>query len=98
MSANARPLGDTPAIESTVPGFEFASWIGLMAPKGLPTHVAEILAKSLGQALRRPELRQAFEANGAVPHFSSSEAFRAYVAQDIEGNRKAVAAAGVEPE
>jgi len=98
MTASARPLGDTPAIESTVPGFEFASWIGLMAPKGLPVPVAETLSRSLERALQRPELRQAFEANGAVPHFSTSEAFRAYVARDIEGNRKAVAAAGVQPE
>ena len=98
MTASARPLGDTPAIESTVPGFEFASWIGLMAPKGLPARVAETLSKALAQALQRPELRQAFEANGAVPHFSSGEAFRAYVAHDIEANRKAVAAAGVQPE
>jgi tripartite-type tricarboxylate transporter receptor subunit TctC len=98
MTANARPLGDTPAIESTVPGFEFASWIGLMAPRGLPAHIAETLARSLGDALQRAELRQAFEANGAVPHVSSSEAFRAYVTRDIEANRKAVAAAGVQPE
>ena len=98
MTANARPLGDTPAIESTVPGFEFASWIGLMAPKGLPARVAEALSRSLAQALQRPELRQAFEANGAVPHLSTGEAFRAYVIQDIEVNRKAVTAAGVQPE
>lgn len=31
MTTSARPLGDTPAIDGTVPGFEFASWIGLMA-------------------------------------------------------------------
>jgi tripartite-type tricarboxylate transporter receptor subunit TctC len=98
MTADARPLGDTPAIESTVPGFEFAGWIGLMAPKGLPARVAEMLSRSVGQALQRPELRQAFEVNGAVPHASSGEAFRTYVAQDIETNRKAVAAAGVQPE
>ncbi|MEO8136907.1 MAG: tripartite tricarboxylate transporter substrate binding protein [Betaproteobacteria bacterium] len=98
MTAVARPLGDTPAIESTVPGFEFAGWIGLLAPKGVPVQVVETLAKSLAQALQRPELRQAFEANGAVSHPSSSEAFRAYVARDIEVNRKAVAAAGVQPE
>ena len=98
MAASARPLGDVPAIESTVPGFEFASWIGLMAPKGLPARVAETLSRSVEQALKRPELRQAFEANGAVAHGSSGEEFRAYVARDIESNRKAVAAAGVQPE
>ncbi|MEO5671961.1 MAG: tripartite tricarboxylate transporter substrate binding protein, partial [Ramlibacter sp.] len=98
MAAHLKPLGETPAIESAVPGFEFASWIGLMAPKGLPSRSVDVLSKSLAQALQRPELRQAFESNGAVPHASTADAFRAHVVQDMESNRKAVAAAGVQPE
>ena len=98
MAASARPLGDTPAIATAVPGFEFASWIGLMAPKGLPARIAEVLSQSLAQALQQAQLRQAFEANGAVPHASTGEAFRAQVASDIEINRRAIAAAGVQPE
>ncbi|MBI2771303.1 MAG: tripartite tricarboxylate transporter substrate binding protein [Burkholderiales bacterium] len=98
MAASLKPLGETPAIEAAVPGFEFASWIGLMAPRGLPARVTDALSKSLAQALQRAELRQAFETNGAVPHASTAEAFRAHVTRDIEVNRKAVAAAGVQAE
>ena len=67
MAADARPLGDTPAIASTVPGFEFSSWIGLMAPKGLPPTVSQALQQTLSHLLHQPELRRAFEPHGAVP-------------------------------
>jgi tripartite-type tricarboxylate transporter receptor subunit TctC len=98
MAPSAQPLGSTPSIGSTVPRFEFSSWIGLMAPKGLPGRVLETLARSVEPALQRAELRKAFESNGAVATHSTPEEFRAYVARDIDINRKAVAAAGIQPE
>ena len=36
MGVNSRPLGDTPALAATVAGYEYAGWIGLLAPRGLP--------------------------------------------------------------
>ena len=98
MRADSKPLGDTPAIEATLPGFEFASWIGLMAPRGIAPRIADILSAALVPALQRPELRQAFEINGAVPRSSSADEFRDHVGRDLEVNRKAVAAAGLQPE
>ncbi len=98
MTEAARPLGETPAIAQTLAGFEFSSWIGLMAPKGLPAAVLQTLQRSLAQALQQPELRKAFELQGAVPTASTPAEFRAFVARDIDINRRAIAAAGVQPE
>ena len=98
MAADARPLGDTPAIASTVPGFEFSSWIGLMAPKGLPPRVSQALQQALSHLLQQPELRKAFEPHGAVPSPATPSAFRDFLARDIERNRKAIQLAGVQPE
>jgi tripartite-type tricarboxylate transporter receptor subunit TctC len=98
MATSSRPLGDAPSIASTVPGFEFVSWIGLMGPNGLPARVHDTLANALQSALQRPELRRGFEANGAVAHFSTREEFRNFVAQDIDVTRKSIAVAGVQPE
>jgi tripartite-type tricarboxylate transporter receptor subunit TctC len=98
MAANTQPLGPVPAIAVDLPGFEFASWIGLMAPKGLPAGAADALGKALAAAVQRPEVQKAFEANGAVAHAGSADEFRRYLAADIETTRKAVAAAGVQPE
>ena len=98
MGADAKPLGPVPSIADTVPGFEFSSWIGLMAPRGLSAAVTEALRQALVVALQQPPLRESFESNGAVPTTNTPAEFRAYVARDIEINRKAIKAAGVQPE
>jgi tripartite-type tricarboxylate transporter receptor subunit TctC len=98
LAKGIHPLGKVSAIADAVPGFEYGSWIGLMAPKGLPNAVADKLRKGLVTALQQPALREAFDANGAVPTASTAEEFRAYLARDIEQNRKAISAAGVKAE
>ena len=98
MARDARPLGPVPAIADTLPGFEFASWIGLMAPRGMPPAVVETLRTAVATALQQTSVRDAFEANGAVPMPSTPQAFRAHVARDIEINRQAVQSAGIKPE
>jgi hypothetical protein len=98
MPPATQPLGPVPAIGSELRGFEFASWIGLMAPRGLPAGAIDALAKATASALQRSDLQKAFESNGAVPHASSADDFRAFLARDIETNKRAVAAAGIQPE
>jgi tripartite-type tricarboxylate transporter receptor subunit TctC len=98
MPPTSQPLGAVPSLGSSLPGFEFASWIGLMAPKGVPATVIELLSKNMALALQRPEVQKAFESNGAVPQASTPEGFRTYLTRDIEINRKAITTAGLLPE
>ena len=98
MPRDSRPLGAVPAIAETVPGFEFASWIGLMAPKGTPAVATDFMRNALLAALQQPALRELFEANGAVPTPATPQEFRNYLVRDIELNRKAVKAANLQPE
>jgi tripartite-type tricarboxylate transporter receptor subunit TctC len=98
MPASTQPLGSTPAIANDLPGFEFSSWIGVMAPRGLSPQVLDTLARAVATATQAPEVQKAFETNGAVAHASSPADFREYLARDIGANRKAIAAAGVQPE
>ena len=102
LARGTNPLGNVPgvvpAIADTVAGFEYGSWIGLMAPKGLRPAVADKLRKAVVAALQQPALREAFEANGAVPMSSTPDEFRAYLTRDIEQNRKAIRTAGVKAE
>jgi tripartite-type tricarboxylate transporter receptor subunit TctC len=98
MGIEAHPLGAVPSIGETVRGFEFSSWIGLMAPKGLPHSVSDTLRQALAVALQQPALREAFESNGAVPTTDTPQQFRAWVERDIALNRQAIRVAGVQPE
>jgi tripartite-type tricarboxylate transporter receptor subunit TctC len=98
MPVNANPLGDTPSLAATVPGFEFSGWIGLLGPKGLSPQVTSTLVAAVAQAVRQPELRKAFDANGAVASTSSPQEFRDYLTRDIAQNKKAIEIAGIQAE
>jgi tripartite-type tricarboxylate transporter receptor subunit TctC len=98
LAKGTNPLGNVPAIAETVAGFEYGSWIGVMAPKGLTPAVADKLRKAIAAALQQPALREAFEANGALPLQSTPDEFRAYLTRDIEQNRKAIRTAGIKAE
>jgi tripartite-type tricarboxylate transporter receptor subunit TctC len=98
MGTQHKPVGDTPSLAATVPGYEFAGWIGLLAPKGLPPAVTRKLLEVTEQAIKQPELQAAFETNGAVPTFLNPQAFQTFLVKDIELNRKAIETAGLKPE
>src|SRR5262245_18719337 len=98
MPATAHPLGDTPSIAATVPGFEFSGGIGLLGPKGLSAPVVATLGDAVARALRSAELSSAFELHGAVPTPSTPQEFRSFLERDIAQNRKAIAIAGIQPE
>lgn len=98
MSPQHNPVGNAPSLAATVPGYEFVGWIGLLAPKGLPQSATRKLLEVAEKAIKLPELQLAFETNGAVPAFLNPQEFRAFLVKDIELNRKAIQAAGMQPE
>ena len=98
MPANTRPLGDTLSIATTVPGFEFSGWIGLLGPKGLPAPVTAALVDAVAKALRSRDLMQAFDLHGAIATPSSPAEFRSFLERDIAQNKKAIVSAGIQPE
>jgi tripartite-type tricarboxylate transporter receptor subunit TctC len=98
MARGTQPLGPLPAIGDTLAGFEFAGWIGIVAPRGLPPAISQQLRRALAASLQQAALRESFELNGAVPTASSAQEFRDFLARDIDQNRKAIRVAGVQPE
>jgi tripartite-type tricarboxylate transporter receptor subunit TctC len=98
MPKGTQPLGPVPSLAETLPGFEFTSWIGLMGPKGLPAEVSDVLRRQLIQALQTKDIKDGFAIHGAVPHSSTGEAFREFLARYIEQTRKAIRLAGVQAE
>jgi tripartite-type tricarboxylate transporter receptor subunit TctC len=61
----ASALPETPTIaESGLPGFEYATWYGLLAPAGTPRSVLEKLHKSTITVLTSGETKQRYEVQG----------------------------------
>jgi tripartite-type tricarboxylate transporter receptor subunit TctC len=67
-------LPDVPTMaESDVPGYEAYVWMGLLAPKGTPDSVIELLNQELRYALATPEVR-AYMATAGIESVGSSPA------------------------
>ena len=70
--------------ESGVPGYEATIWLGVMAPKGTPNDVVEVLNKEINKTIQLPDVREAWAKQGAIPMQMSVAEFDAYLKKDIE--------------
>jgi tripartite-type tricarboxylate transporter receptor subunit TctC len=78
-------LPDVPTIaEAGVPGFHFSQWVGFMAPKDTPRPIVDLLNKTITGILSRPDIKQAWEDQGATPMVMSQPEFAAFMAAEVE--------------
>jgi len=78
-------MPDVPTVaEAGVPGYEATIWLGIMAPKGTPPDVVDLLNREIGKIVNRPDVKAAWAKQGAVPMVMSPTEFDAYLRKDIE--------------
>jgi tripartite-type tricarboxylate transporter receptor subunit TctC len=76
---------DVPTVsESGVPGYEATIWLGLMAPAKTPQAVIDKLNAEISKIVNRPDVREAWGKQGAVPMVMSPKEFDAYLRKDID--------------
>jgi len=86
-------LPDVPTIaEAGVPGFQFSQWVGFMAPKATPQPVVDKLNGAITAILGRPDIKAAWEAQGATPMVMTQAAFTAFMESEIAKWAKVIAA------
>jgi tripartite-type tricarboxylate transporter receptor subunit TctC len=89
---------DVPTIaEAGVPGYEATIWLGVMAPLGTPQDIVDKLNSEITKVVNRPDVKEAWAKQGAVPLVMSPAEFDKYIRADIEKWAKVVAAAGIKP-
>jgi tripartite-type tricarboxylate transporter receptor subunit TctC len=94
----SKVLPDVPTIaEAGVPGYESTIWIGVMAPKGTPKTIVDKLNAEINKVINKPEVRAAWDKQGAVPLVMTPTEFDAYLRKDIEKWAGVVKAAGLGP-
>ncbi len=87
---------DIPTVaESGVPGYEAASWYGLMTAAGTSQDIHARLYTESIKIVRHPELKEKFVAAGVDPTGSTSEQFAAYLRSEIKKWGKVVKATGM---
>jgi tripartite-type tricarboxylate transporter receptor subunit TctC len=91
-------LPDVPTIaEAGVPGYVSDNWWGIMAPAGTPQPIVDKVYAAAQEALKAPELQEAFAREGAASVTLSTADFQKYIEDEIakwarvvkEGNIKA---------
>ena len=91
-------LPDVPTVaEAGVPGYEATIWLGIMAPAGTPKAVVDKLNAEINKVLARPETKEAWAKQGAVPIVMSPAEFDKYLRDDIEKWAKVIETAGIKP-
>ena len=78
-------LPDVPTIaESGLPGYEFVTWHGVLAPGGTPPAVVSLLNAKLKETLTAPEQTRLLEQMGFEIVASSPEEFAAHLRRESE--------------
>ena len=82
-SARSR-LPDIPTVaEAGVPGYEATIWLGIMAPKGTPPEVVDLLNREITKIVNRPDVKEAWAKQGAIPMTMTPAEFDAFLRKDI---------------
>ena len=103
-SGMVRPLGtsgklrspilpEVPTIaEAGVPGFQASLWVGFMAPKDTPAPIVDRLNGAITEILSRPDIKAAWEQQGATPMVMSQPDFAAFMAGEVAKWAKVITA------
>ena len=84
--------------EAGVPGYEFSTWYGLLAPGRTPAAVVGQLNGVTAKALRSPALKEQFAAQGLEATPSSPAEFGAYLKSEVAKWARVVKASGAKPD
>jgi len=106
-AGNLRALGVTTAkrsaaaptvptiAESGLPGYDMATWYGLVAPANLPVSIRNQLNKELQSILADPKFKDKLIAQGADPMPGTPEQFAQFIKSETEKWRKLIAQSNI---
>jgi tripartite-type tricarboxylate transporter receptor subunit TctC len=84
--------------EAGLPGLEFSTWVGLVAPKGTPKPIVDRLASEVQKILAMPEVRERFAAMGVEGAASSPEQFGRFIDAESVKWSAVIKANAIKPE
>ena len=94
-SQRVSSLPDIPTIAETgVPGYDVATWYGVLAPAGTPRPIVDRLNREIVTILKTPEVRQKLQDDGAEVVAGTPEAFEKMMRAELEKWARVVKATG----
>src|SRR5262245_41640067 len=87
----AATLPDIPTIaEAGVPGYEYTTWYGLLAPAGTPRAIVEKLSRATAEVLASPKTAERYIGQGMTPIPSTPTRFAAHIKSETDKWTKVV--------
>ena len=90
-------LPDVPTILEAGFNYEIAGWFGILAPTGTPPAVVQRLRDEVAKAVAAPEVIAQLDGQGMVPVGSQPDAWRAYLASELDTYTKIIKDANIKP-
>ena len=95
----AKRSGAAPSVptiaESGLPGYDMATWYGLVAPANLPVPIRNQINKELQSILADPKFKDKLIAQGADPMPGTPEQFAQFIKSETEKWRKLIAQSNI---
>jgi tripartite-type tricarboxylate transporter receptor subunit TctC len=97
-SSRSAAVQELPTVEeaggAALKGFEASSWFGLLAPASMPAAQVQRIQQEVAKALERPDVKEKFLAQGAIPGGNSPADFAKHIDAEITKWAKVVKASG----
>jgi tripartite-type tricarboxylate transporter receptor subunit TctC len=92
-------IPDIPTVaESGVPGYQVASWYGILLPAKTPPEIVNRVHSAFMEVLALPEIKAAVAREGGETAGMPAEAFAKFIEQELKRNADIVKAAGLTAE
>ena len=96
-TARSGTFPETPTIaESGLPGYDAATWGGILAPAGTPKEIVAKLNASVNAALRMDDVRAKLQGAGIEIQGGTPEQFGNVIRSEVEKWGRVVKAAGIQ--
>lgn len=86
---------DLPTVSETLPGFEAATWYGVLAPAGTPPAIVNKLQNDMAGVLQQPDVRAYITGSGFAPIGNKPDEFAQIIQRDMQKWGKLLRAIGV---
>ena len=89
-------MSDIPTVsESGVPGYNYASWVGIIGPAGLSDEIVGKLSGEILKTLAMPEIIKRLSENGIDPYPMNASQMSTFMAADYQRMGKVIKEAGI---
>lgn len=89
---------ELPTVAEVIPGFQFDSWWGLVAPAKTPNDIITKLNGQLLQIVKQPDVKERFAALGLEPRGTTPQEYATFIKSEIDKVARIAKAIGLQPE